>query len=691
MVETIKASKKTDKLIVTTAPCIITAAAGEGDEKKLPTITMEAYNGGIMAVGWYGDVVIDLAGLETPANLPILFNHDDWSIDSVLGQTSDIDNDGKRLSVTGTIMADTDLTRKTLTLAKNGYIFQSSIGALPLKRTYIQEDQEVKVNGRTLKGPFDLIEKSVLREVSTVLLGADSTTTAKIAAKRKTKRKGISMTMPARLKKWLRAKYGAGTLEKITAKIKAADDVDLTGEEEDVADTAVELAEIVEEAQKDGWTEEDIQEIVELAEEIREKAEDIEAKEGEDGEDDLEAEEDDDEEKKVSASNIRRMAARIKKIEAKMKRETIRARRPEAANINVGTRPQMTVGVITAAAARSTGMRTLEAQFTADELNHSQDVQVRSISELIHACLAAEGKRIDATRHDTDRLLKAGFSTSSLANVLSNLANKYILEGYGAVEEAWKEVAAIRPVNDFKVHTGVRMVMSDLLENLNKDGTIKHGSITDDKREIKADTKALRISIDRQDLINDDLGILQQIPTALGFSAARTFNADFWGVLNKSSAQFNDSTKRNLATGALTIDNLDGATKLFAELKDSDGNPIGILPSVLLTGTTYAASAMRIYASHNIVGGSDVMPDANIYANRFKPVSSAYLTAGHWYLLAVAPMFAIMDAAFLHGNQTPFVETAEADFERLGIQMRTWYDYGISFGDWRAGVKSAGA
>lgn len=682
-----KRSKTADKLIIATAPCTITAAATDGDgEKKLPTISMEAYNGGIMAVEWYGDVVIDLAGLQAPDNLPILFNHDDWSIDSVLGQTSKIDNDGKRLKVDGTIMADTELSRKALTLGKNGYIFQSSIGALPLKITYIKEGQEVKVNGRTLKGPFDLIEKSVLREVSTVLLGADSTTTAKIAAKLKTKRKGTAMkTLPAKLKQWLRAKYGDGVTKKLTAKIKAAEDVDLTDEEENIAKTAENLAEIVEEAQENGWTEEDVQEVIDLAEEIQEESEDIDAN-NDDDDDDLEGKEDDKDKPKADA-----MLRRIKKIEAQMKRQNIRARRPMAANINVGARPQMTVGVITAAAARSTGMRTLEAQFTADELNHSESIQVRSISELIHACLAAEGKRIDATRHDTAKLLKAGFSTNSLADVLSNLANKYILEGYGAVEEVWREIVKVRPVNDFKVHTGVRMVMSDLLENLNKDGTIKHGSVTDEKSGIQADTKALMISIDRQALINDDLGILQQIPTALGFSAARTFNTDFWGVLNKSGAQFNDGDKRNLATGALILDNLDEATKLFAELKDSSGNPIGILPSVLLTGTKYAAAAKRIYASTNIVGGSDVQPDSNIYAGAFKPVSSSYLTSANWYLLAVAPMFAIMEAAFLHGKQEPFVETAEANFDRLGIQMRTWYDYGVSFGDWQAGVKSAGA
>jgi hypothetical protein len=51
----------------------------------------------------------------------------------------------------------------------------------------------------------------------------------------------------------------------------------------------------------------------------------------------------------------------------------------------------------------------------------------------------------------------------------------------------------------------------------------------------------------------------------------------------------------------------------------------------------------------------------------------------------------LMQVAFLNGRQEPFVETADADFNTLGVQMRCYYDYGASFGEYRAAVRSTGA
>jgi hypothetical protein len=45
---------------------------------------------------------------------------------------------------------------------------------------------------------------------------------------------------------------------------------------------------------------------------------------------------------------------------------------------------------------------------------------------------------------------------------------------------------------------------------------------------------------------------------------------------------------------------------------------------------------------------------------------------------------------FLNGRQTPIVETADADFNTLGIQMRGYHDFGCALQEFRGGVKSIG-
>jgi hypothetical protein len=52
---------------------------------------------------------------------------------------------------------------------------------------------------------------------------------------------------------------------------------------------------------------------------------------------------------------------------------------------------------------------------------------------------------------------------------------------------------------------------------------------------------------------------------------------------------------------------------------------------------------------------------------------------------------AAIEVAFLKGVEVPTVETADADFNTLGIQMRGYHDFGVTKQDYRAGVKSKGA
>ena len=75
--------------------------------------------------------------------------------------------------------------------------------------------------------------------------------------------------------------------------------------------------------------------------------------------------------------------------------------------------------------------------------------------------------------------------------------------------------------------------------------------------------------------------------------------------------------------------------------------------------------------------------------NILAPVTSPFLSGTKYWLFNSA--FGLVDVAFLNGRQTPVVETAEANFRQLGIEMRCYYDYGAFAGDAKAAVYSTGA
>ena len=380
-------------------------------------------------------------------------------------------------------------------------------------------------------------------------------------------------------------------------------------------------------------------------------------------------------------------------LKAELAAEKARNERPKAPAIQGSANPDVTPDILAAAVSMRAGLKDAEKAFGAEVCDKAHGLRVHSFTDLVRAGLARAGKSLDVTRHDTREFIHAAFSTRDIANVLSNVANKFIREGYGTVEQTWRRVAAIRPVVDFKANTGVRLVMANLLKDLAPDGEIEHGELSDETRTVQADTKALMIGVTRKDIINDDLGVLSDIPRRLGYAAARTFNTDFWAAFEAAvAANFEaGGTKKNQTTGALTITTLGTAEALYLAQTDADGNPIGGELTTLLCGTTAYTPAREIFASTLVTNGTGgKTPSANIYVNRFEPAFSRYLSAAPWYLVSNPMAMPMMVAAFLNGREEPWVETADADFNTLGIRMRTWYDYGCAFGEWRSAVRSTG-
>ena len=65
-------------------------------------------------------------------------------------------------------------------------------------------------------------------------------------------------------------------------------------------------------------------------------------------------------------------------------------------------------------------------------------------------------------------------------------------------------------------------------------------------------------------------------------------------------------------------------------------------------------------------------------------------SAKAWYLLANPNDLPVIEVAFLNGQESPTIETAEADFAVLGIRMRGYHDFGVALIDPKGGVKMKG-
>ena len=298
--------------------------------------------------------------------------------------------------------------------------------------------------------------------------------------------------------------------------------------------------------------------------------------------------------------------------------------------------------------------------------------------------------------------IQAGWSTIDIGGILSNVANKFLLEGFFSVERTWRNICAVRNVSDFKTVTSYRLIGKDQYEIVAPGGELKHGTLGGESYTNKADTYGLLLAIDRRDIINDDLGAITTVPRKLGRGSGLKINDVFWAIFLNNGSFFAAGNK-NYLTGADTVLGIDGLTKAekaFMDQVDSDGKPIGIMPAIMLVPTALSAMATMLYKSLEIrdTTASTKYPVANPHQNKFRAEVSRYLSNSSytgnsekaWYLLADPTDLPAIEVAFLNGQESPTIETAEADFNVLGVQMRGYHDFGVNLQDAKGGVKSKG-
>ena len=619
------------KGLVATGEVLLVAEKGEdgkpveGGNKKM---TISAYNGGLMKVGWGCPVGIELKGLKWRDDnaVPVLCQHKTYSIDAICGQATKVKVDGRSLVIEADFMPVSQDAKKVHDLAKAGFKFQASVGVSPSDVIFIEANQSCKLNGEEVKGECYIVRAGTLNEVSIVPLGADGSTQTAIAAAANTK-EGI---MPEDKNKPVEAAKPTDT-----ASVEAAQ----TAERDRAASLIAACKgheDIMAKAVKEGWT--------------AEKAE-------------LEC-------------------LRAEKAEAE--KAKIQAARPGApAIVDLSASAPKDAKTVAAAACMGAAMRDslVEAAFKGVDLDAAHDLKVTRLSDVFAAFGFAYRPGDDASM---TKAIKAAFSSADIPNVLSNVAHKFVLAGFGAVGEAWRLISRAVPVTDFKAVKGVRLVMGGLLKSLAKGGELQHVDLSDEARSVQAATKGSIVGITREDLINDDLGVLALVPERFGQMAGRTINKDVFGALSTTGSDYGANT-----SGALSLANLSAAYALALGIKDSDGNPLGAMPDKILCSPSNFLTAKNIYQSEFITGASSEKGKTNVMRGVLEPITSPYLSGTAYRLFSSA--FPLVDVAFLNGVQTPVVETAAADFSQLGIQMRCYFDYGPSAGELKAAVYSTGA
>ena len=658
----------------------ITAAKDGGDGKH--KVAGLAYSGGKMRLfGWSKPVVVDLSGMTVPESVPLLANHENHTLGRV-GVVS-AKAEGGHLAIAGDIVAGGELAEAIVAQGKAGADWQLSIGAEVEAAELIQEGKRT-VNGMEHEAPFYHVTKSTLREVSVVAVGADRSTHMTVTAQLQLK--GNSIMEPEVTNKETKPVEAAApanppatpaAVPKETPKTVTAS---ATPEKpaEPMPDAKAIAAEAVK-AERDRVT------MIKVA--CGSEFPEIEAKAIAEGWD----------RNRVNEEVLKAYRAKQPTTSAPavtVKKSGMTAKTLEAAL-------SLRAGIDGDTLAKDMGEETVEAAMK------DCDIPLQGV---LAECMRLEGMNVPRTFDNS--AIKAAFSTVSLPGILSNVAQKKLLQAYRAQPIIATSLCTSADLSDFKENQRFRLTDIGDLKPVGADGEIKDGGVSEERAVNQLDTYAKKFCLTRKMIINDDLGAFLKVPTAMGNRAARLVDQLFFERLMANPTMVDgkplfSTNHKNLLSGAnsaLSADSLKKAIKVFLDQTDADGQPVNVEPSILLVPTALKFLAVELTrgAALMMSGGAEqtIRPTLNVLADQnLQIVSSPYLSNAKyggasetaWYLFGKPGTVDTFEIGYLKGKRTPTVERGDLDFNVLGIWFRVYFDVGIREQDHRGMVKSNGA
>jgi hypothetical protein len=327
--------------------------------------------------------------------------------------------------------------------------------------------------------------------------------------------------------------------------------------------------------------------------------------------------------------------------------------------------------------------------------------------DMARECARLDGKSFSA--YNREAILQAAFSGMSLTNSFTTNINALMLATYFDAPDTTQGWVQEQEVGDFRTNERPRMVKSAGLQPLPKGGTADDMTRTDAGESYKIARYAGKITVDEQDMINDTLGALSDLPVEMGNAGARLRPDLVYSILinnptltTTGRAVFN-STDANTASGAaLAAATLRSACSAMMAVRENSVN-LNLMPTHLIVPTELFFLGNELVQSVTIViagtagsvterGVKNVLSDLNMVVvsdgrlqnGLVDPTSGTTLSGSTstWYL---ASNFAhTIEVGYLRGTgRAPRVRPYKLDKGQYGAGWDVSMDIGAKSLDWK--------
>lgn len=731
----------------------IRAAAGEGQQ---PRFDMIVNTGAPMRIGWFdAPVVVDLATLDLSAQrIPALYDHCP-DADFVVGQTDAVTLEAGALRAAGAVIVDESLpternwAAKVLNKARAGYVWQTSIGADPASLEKIEPGKPVTVNGRDLTGPLYVARGCVLREVSFVVLGGDRHTSAVVARRRNRvegaamtfeewlvslgfeDQSGLSETQLANLKQRYMKEYpedGAATTAEGETETEApaeepvAAEGETTDEEEIPTNAAARRPAVRGSANR---TPSPVTTIRAQTAAEEQRIADVRRVCAAAGNPDVTVTINGQQRRVNLTAHAIAQGWDTQRVELQIYRHE---RGTGPAVISRNRDQTCTVQALQGAMILRAGGRldhrayaTPQARFLnlpdwiragindatrnriMDAAHQFADM---SAVDLARECLRIEGR---ALPHNRSEMIRAAFSSATLTNVFTTNVNAVLLSSYmesGDTTESWTTTT---DVADFKMQERPRVDVGPGLSKLPRGAEADHAEYADSAESYSIARYAKQFVVDEQDIIDDRLGAMSDIPQRFGTAAARLRPDLVYSILlgnptlaATARALFNTTDGNLGSSSALAAGTLKAAIAAVQNIRENSVN-LNLVPTHLIVPPSLRFTAKELVSSAEIIiagtagsvterGVRNVIADENLTVvsdsrleNGVTDPDSGTTHSGSatsWYLAST--LAHTIEVAYLRGTgRAPRVRSGQLDRGQYGMWWDVILDIGAKALDWK--------
>lgn len=302
-------------------------------------------------------------------------------------------------------------------------------------------------------------------------------------------------------------------------------------------------------------------------------------------------------------------------------------------------------------------------------------------------------------RNRAEGVRMAMHSTSDFPRALEGVLGNAVARRMEQVTPGLLRASHLIEAGSYHQRSLLGLSASGMPQEISEGGEIKSVTI-DEKGELKPTPRDFgsMFNISQRAIVNDDLGLFQQITNQMVAGATERFrrvllepllaNSGLGNTMSDGFPVFHASHKNLAASGsALSIEAVSAARVALRSQTGKQGELYGYEPWALVVPAQLETTAQQIVAQITAATVSEVNP----FSGKLEVIVEAGLTDPKaWYLIADPAKHDGHAHAFLEGRSAPSVESREG-WNNLGLEFRLVWALDARFVSYSSWFKNPGA